>query len=528
MSAAATIALTLVALMASIGFSTDPDTDGDGLSDFREVHKHGTDPANPDSDNDGVPDGDWRERREFAYTVRAVMHVIKPINAATLTDDYQDGRVLDEHDDHVEIEVVLYPFNTVESGIGSRMQWFEAHDAPERYLSPGPTTNWDAAMRSALHAELAKHRIDLAALSDKDAVAKLARYLMRRVNSEDSFTTFAIDFDKTGRPVIPDDMRAHWKSELAARQRTLEQQLNHELYGKGMFENRTMGTCTSAAIYMATGMKAAGIPARSIICIPVTDGNDDVELELAKRLQHHGIRRTVVRAHRRSKNTWTSHTFNEVHVGGRWVRLNYHRLGQNILDEQSLGLMVHVNTYADHAQAGLAAWGRRNGGDRNDVCGYANPYSCISLSDRFGPHCKAENPPAEPALKQLTIKQAYWFDHQADPPRIETTVRNPETAGHFLLVVEEIATFDDYNEFYEQVDKTFHLVGPNQERIQARAARGFWIDTNRGIRDFYVYVPPDQFQRIVPGAAYRLVPHDADRPVAWRVDEDVRLVRPKK
>jgi len=40
------------------------DSDGDGLSDFDEVHKHRTDPREADSDGDEVPDGDWLERRE--------------------------------------------------------------------------------------------------------------------------------------------------------------------------------------------------------------------------------------------------------------------------------------------------------------------------------------------------------------------------------------------------------------------------------------------------------------------------------
>ncbi len=34
----------------------DPDTDGDGLSDFDELHRYGTDPLNPDTDGDGLTD----------------------------------------------------------------------------------------------------------------------------------------------------------------------------------------------------------------------------------------------------------------------------------------------------------------------------------------------------------------------------------------------------------------------------------------------------------------------------------------
>ena len=66
------------------------DTDADGLSDFAEIHKYGTDPKKADSDQDGIDDGDWRERREYTYTVRSVVQVMKPVTIEYLNDDYQD------------------------------------------------------------------------------------------------------------------------------------------------------------------------------------------------------------------------------------------------------------------------------------------------------------------------------------------------------------------------------------------------------------------------------------------------------
>ena len=36
----------------------NPDTDGDGLGDYEEVHVYKTDPLNPDTDGDGMSDGD--------------------------------------------------------------------------------------------------------------------------------------------------------------------------------------------------------------------------------------------------------------------------------------------------------------------------------------------------------------------------------------------------------------------------------------------------------------------------------------
>src|SRR6516162_2584734 len=70
----------------------DPDTDGDGLSDFHEIHKYGTDPKKSDTAGKGVADGDWKQRREFTYSVRAIIRVMPPYNLKALNDDYQDVR----------------------------------------------------------------------------------------------------------------------------------------------------------------------------------------------------------------------------------------------------------------------------------------------------------------------------------------------------------------------------------------------------------------------------------------------------
>ena len=102
-------------LLALLLLAAPTDTDGDGLSDFEETHKYFTDPAKADSDGDGKPDGDWSERREYAYTVRSIVRVLRP--AAAISDDYQDARVLEETEDYLELEVIHYPLNTVADAI---------------------------------------------------------------------------------------------------------------------------------------------------------------------------------------------------------------------------------------------------------------------------------------------------------------------------------------------------------------------------------------------------------------------------
>src|SRR5688572_29868269 len=134
----------------------DADSDNDGLSDFHEVHKHRTDPAKADSDGDGVPDGDWLERREFTYTVRAVMHILPPINLAEMTDDFQDTRLLDLDGQRAEVEVIIYPLSTAQESIAGARGWrTAARPGLEEYLRPGITCNFDDAMREDLAARLA-------------------------------------------------------------------------------------------------------------------------------------------------------------------------------------------------------------------------------------------------------------------------------------------------------------------------------------------------------------------------------------
>ncbi len=79
-----------------------------------------TDPNKVDTDGDGIPDGDWSERREYQYTIRSVVHVMRPVTIDFLCDDFQDAKILDETQQHVELEVFHYPFNTVNSAIGER------------------------------------------------------------------------------------------------------------------------------------------------------------------------------------------------------------------------------------------------------------------------------------------------------------------------------------------------------------------------------------------------------------------------
>jgi len=514
-------ALLLALALAGQKGPGEPDADKDGLSDFHERHKYFTDPKKADSDGDGVPDGDWDERREYSYSIRAVMHVMAPFDVASMSDDYQDVRVLEERADLLEFEVVVYPFNTVASAIAPDSGWRKPRSELKPFVEPGVCSNWDKELQKDLATELKERGVDLGALDDVETARQVSRWLMERSREEDSFTTFAVAFER-GRPKVPEHRQADVAATLTERGRTLEEQWDHELFGKGMFANKVHGSCTSSAIYLQTGLRAAGLPTRTVLVTPVVDANDEREVAWLGTLQHVGVRAKLQRAAERQKGSWTSHTFNEVFVGGRWRRLNYTELGQNVLDD-GLGLMVHVHTFGDHSEAGLVGWGDRGRHPLHGALfGGPNPYSCVSLSDRFGVHAKVPNEMLS-GLRELTIVKVAWYDDPARPPGLTTSLWDTETAGYFFAHFDTAGVDgSDALEHWRATQPRFLLRARGQADVPAGCIPKFW--GNEGA--FILRIEPDDLARMARGVPYEL--GCAATAGGWSVREGLTLERARR
>lgn len=387
----------------------DPDSDGDGLPDFQEVHKYRTDPRNEDTAGKGVSDGQWHGRREFTYSVRAVIRVMRPYNVKALDDDYQDVRVLVEKEEYAELEVVVYPLNSNAEAIKGNRNWKKDYAGMEEYLASGVTTNWDEAMRKDLLRELATDSIEPDKLTDKEVVEQVSRWLFKRSKHRNMFCTFYVGFPD-GKPAVLPGLEKAFERDKGDPTWTVQQEFEHELLGKEMFANKTLGTCTSTAIYQTTVLRALGIPTRMILCIPLADGSDAAQVEMVEKgLTHHQVRHDASLGVRAGGNSFSSHTFCGVFVGGRWQRLNSTTLGQNVLERNYLGLMIKVHTFNDLSEANLAAtWGTRYAkGLRDDVFKHSNPYCLLNVSDHFGKYASVPNPPA--AKEHERPQRAPWF-----------------------------------------------------------------------------------------------------------------------
>ncbi len=385
------------------GITVEPsgaDSDGDGLSDFQEVHKYLTDPAKKDSDGDGIDDGNWDERREYTYSVRTILQYMPPFDEKALNDDFQDTRVLSKTNDYIEIEVIHYPFGTADDGIKANPNWQTDYAKMSEYLAPGITTNWDQKMKKDLIAELKADGIDVTKLTDKEVVEKVSRWAIDKSKYLDKvFTTYYVHFPN-GKPQVYPGLEKAFEDEFNRDKDrynwTIDEHFEHELLGRGMFYNKTRGSCTSTAVYLTTVLRAVGIPTRMIMVVPAVDASNEEQLRLAKDgITHNEARAKALVGLGRSHSGFTDHVFNEVYIGNRWHRLNYTKLGQPILDIHCFGLHTHLYTFNDLSEADLApTWGLRYGkGIKDDIFGHSNPYTAVEMSDSFGRYCKIDNPP---------------------------------------------------------------------------------------------------------------------------------------
>jgi RNA polymerase sigma factor (sigma-70 family) len=514
----------------------DIDTDGDGLSDYQEIHKYFTDPNKVSTAGDGVPDGDRQRRREFTYTIRSVIKVMEPVAYRYLSDDYQDVRGLSHtsgllpSDNYVQLEVIHYPHNTSARAIRGNPDWRRDAATKAEYLRPGITTNWDDAMRRDLVAALKADGIDPDRLDDKELVTRASAWLLKNSKFTNMFCTHYMHYPN-GRAEIYPGLEARFEKDKGDPAWTVQEQLDRELFGRSMFVNRTHGTCTSTAVFLTTALRALGIPTRMVLGIPVVDATDPAQLEMvAKGIRDPRVRQTILTGLTTARG-YANHTFLEVHVGGRWVRLNDRTLGQNILDAHLMGLLTHVNTFNDLSEVPLAqTWGKRYAlGERDDVFSHGNPYLCEEVSDHVGKFAKAETPGVR-EHRSITITRAYWADAADAPEMIKQERRRgvfPNGgAGTLLIHGDEWIDgepWQQYKIFLLAAGKEFLLRADGHPDVHGRTTAGSFI--SRTDHELIVAIPPDEFAAMTPGMAYTLIPRNEVPGYEWKTQGRVTITK---
>ena len=283
------------------------DTDGDGLSDYDEHCKYRTDPTKKDSDGDGQPDGDWQERREYVYSIRAICEIRSPSSLEMINDLYQDARLVEKQatlDDAKVVEVLIFPFA-------------KAHVYPQSY----PQKKLDSKLRKFLQptasmnftSEMKKGVADIIqeATTDVEAIEKLLQWM----NSETSMERQLPHWEYLR--II--DGKIVWHKSLGSPAQD-EHFLKTNFLGDSMFKNKVHGTCSSMAILRGTMFRAAGLPTRLIQTLPLMTRYSEDPVPMADQLRMRAMAKGYDWG---PGNGGANHTYNEVFLNNRWVRVDH-------------------------------------------------------------------------------------------------------------------------------------------------------------------------------------------------------------
>jgi hypothetical protein len=271
-----------------------------------------------------------------------------------------------------------------------------------------------------------------------------------------------------------------------------------------------------------------------VVAIPIVDGSDQEQLDMLKKgLRHHGVRKTAYEGALAGGDGFTSHTFTEVFVGKRWRRLNYGTLGQNILERRYLGLMVHVHTFRDLSEAGLAeTWGRRYAlGQRDKNFPHSNPYRCLEVADHFGKHARVPNPPVPiEEHTQVTITRAYWLGSKETPEALKDRPQwQPSSRGGRLMIHGQEwfpgRDHHQYKEFMRRVDPAMVFRARGHKDVKGSMQMSFFTWESKDLREIEVLIPPEEFAKMVKGVAYTIHPVNGKSGYTWKVKDGLTITR---
>lgn len=399
---------------------TDADTDGDGLTDYQEIHKYITDPNKADSDGDGILDSDVNERTEYTYVIKTAMRIKKPYNFSVMNDDYQDVRLVSESSDYGVFDITLYPYNT--NAATPTYDWRTAYQndsSMQQYLKPTITANWDEELQTKIIADLKIAGIDVInstyngnKVADNQIVERTANWLLSNTQFLNQFTTFYTYFPN-GAPAVYPGLESRFQADKGNPNWSTQQQFEHETLGKQMYLNKSHGSCTSTAVLWNTVFRAIGIPTRMIMTVPIIDGNDPNQKLMISNISDAGLKAKIQQG-TLSAGGFASHTYNEVYVGGRWTRLNYNTIAQNIIDPNYFGAMIHFNTMNDLAEVDLIPWGQRYALNLQDSFQYGNPYETTSISSANGIYSKVVVE-KEKVVSSLQAEKVMTYDSSEVP-----------------------------------------------------------------------------------------------------------------
>jgi len=293
----------------------DDDHDNDGLSNYQERVKYHTDPYKPDTDADGVQDGDWQERREYVYSVYVRMMIRQPFDINVMNDIFQDVRIVEGlyEDGYTTIEALIYPETQPEL----KPSPFPLQSLPTQvqpYLQPGIATNYNDSMSAQVMDIISGAQTDL------EATEKVLNWVTQNTQR------FPLDFSlpaiyfvhiENTEPVVREDIYYQYPHYY---RKVIPKDILEKLYfADSMFEQSIDGTCNSKATLKCAMLKSVGIPCRTIQTLFLLFSHGDQQYQYENNLDRKW-RDEFESQPAGMPDKWANHAFIEAYLGGQWVR----------------------------------------------------------------------------------------------------------------------------------------------------------------------------------------------------------------
>ena len=465
------------------------------------------------------------------YTISSTMEILKPVNLGAMTTDSQSVQVLSENSQTITVKITVDPTVSQITSLVPNANWKSEYAGNSRlaqYLKPGVTTNWDDDMRSELLAALAKAGIFPDQLSDVEVVKKVSQWIFggSEFQFQDHFVSYDVDFVNGNAVIIP-ELKQHFDSQKIQNNFATEADaLAGGIFGKSMFRNRKFGNCTFSATLQATILKALGIPTRLVLMVPAIDWNSQAQWNMIHDGLHQwSVRKTVLEGlSLQSIGSWGSHTFNEVYVGNKWVRLNYTNLGQTPIDSTYFGLMLQVNRMSDWSEAHLGkTWGVHAQAHNLVQLSSNNPYRTIDIHDATDVLNSSNNPPVLfPEIKIVKLEKSFNADDSSLPSKIRDNIKADASFAVIFNSNQEAPKFNYIAMFRRNVSRKFILRASGYPDVPA-AEVGSWTD--QGFTAFKI--KPQDMSQMVSGVEYQLIPETTQGPYHWEADVKLKFVRPQ-
>lgn len=311
------------ALEVELGtLSTTADTDADGLTDYEEYCKYQTDPTLVDSDGDGKPDTDWDERREYAYSIRAVLELKPPWDISAMNDLFQDARLMADAETRAysKVEVVVYPYATPVL-LPMRYPYQLPSETIRKYTEPTYDLNYSTEMQMEVKRLLSGVGHTL------DAIAQLHHEIGQMELTTPLYAPFVYTYKHQGRLLTDWSFFDSMDMDREVTESEVQEALNVNYFGDSMFKRKQYGACISRSRLFASMLRAAGIPARVSMSVPMLyyyKGGNEWN-RLVKNVNNEAVAGSYAYDQPLipAEVTIVGHSQVEVYLNNHWIRLGY-------------------------------------------------------------------------------------------------------------------------------------------------------------------------------------------------------------